>query len=120
MLQDLLSNNCYADYEYDAANRVTAIRNCLSDGTALAYSLYAYDENSRITRVTRENDDIIYYGYDTADRLTSEHWIATGGGTIYAFEWQYDAVGNRRNSYVWCPQNLSLMGMEPATWGAYE
>ena len=46
-------------------------------------------------RITRENDDIIYYGYDNADRLTSEQWIATGGASIYAFEWQYDGVGNR-------------------------
>ena len=50
---------------------------------------------SRITSITRENDDIIYYGYDDADRLTAEAWKDSGGSTIYAFEWDYDAVGNR-------------------------
>jgi len=29
------------------------------------------------------------------DRLTSETWKDSGGGTIYAFAWDYDPVGNR-------------------------
>ncbi|MFA4987806.1 MAG: hypothetical protein WC712_14595, partial [Candidatus Brocadiia bacterium] len=37
----------------------------------------------------------IYYGYDNGDRLTSMEWIDGNANTIYAFEWDYDAVGNR-------------------------
>ena len=88
-------NGCFTYFAYDAAGRATSIKNCLVDGTALAYFTYEYDASSRITAITRENDDTIYYGYDNADRLTSETWKDSGGSSIYAFAWDYDAVGNR-------------------------
>ena len=74
---------------------MTSIKNCLSDGSPLAYFIYDYDAASRITSIQRENGDIIYYGYDHPNRLTSENWKDSVGSSIYAFSWDYDAVGNR-------------------------
>ncbi|MFO7900033.1 MAG: hypothetical protein R6V58_13350 [Planctomycetota bacterium] len=55
----------------------------------------ADDPASRIVECRRESGTVVYYTYDDADRLTSETWRDSGGGTIYAFEWDYDRVGNR-------------------------
>ena len=60
----VLGNDCFTDFDYDAGNRVTSIRNCLSDGSPLAYFIYDYDAGSRITSIQRENGDTIHYGYD--------------------------------------------------------
>jgi YD repeat-containing protein len=38
---------------------------------------------------------LLYYGYDAADRLTSEDWYDAGMSSLYAFQWDYDPVGNR-------------------------
>ena len=82
-------------YTYDKDNRVTAILNCLPDGSPLVYFHYDYDRLGRITKTRREDGTTIYYGYDQASRLTSEDWYDSGMVSIYAFEWRYDQVGNR-------------------------
>jgi len=41
----------------------------------------------------------IYYAYDDSDRLTGENWYNSAGTNIYAFTWNYDAVGNRSYEY---------------------
>jgi len=89
------SRNSPAPFSGDAANRVTAIKNCLADASPLAYFTYDYDNSGRITSIIRENDDIIYDTYDNADRLTAEHWYDSVMSSTYAFAWDYDAVGNR-------------------------
>ena len=61
----------------------------------MAYFGYGYDGAGRITSIRRESGDVIYYGYDGADRLTAETWKNASMQTIYAFEWDYDAMGNR-------------------------
>ena len=93
--RNVLPNGCYTYWEYDPANRVTSIKNCKPDGSPLAYFIYEYDAASRITAISRENGNVIYYGYDDADRLTSETWRDASMQAVYAFEWDYDAVGNR-------------------------
>jgi len=45
--------------------------------------------------VRREDGNVVYYGYDAADRLTSEEWYDAGMAPLYGFQWDYDAVGNR-------------------------
>jgi len=37
---------------------------------------------------------VVYYAYDAADRLLEENW-KQGASSVYAFAWDYDAVGNR-------------------------
>ena len=56
---------------------------------------HTYDAAGRITKVQREDGNVIYYGYDNADRLTSEDWYDSGMSQLYAFAWDYDSVGNR-------------------------
>ena len=41
----------------------------------------------------RENGNVIYYGYDAVDRLTSEDWYDDGMAPLYGFQWDYDPVG---------------------------
>ena len=91
----ILGNGCFSYYTYDKDNRVTAILNCLPDGSPLVYFHYDYDRLGRITKTRREDGTTIYYGYDQASRLTSEDWYDSGMVSIYAFEWRYDQVGNR-------------------------
>ena len=118
----VLGNGCFTYFAYDprgggagAAGRTSEILNCKPAGDPLCYFEYGYDlpaptrlrqgfggqelrqagAASRITLIRRENGDTIYYGYDAADRLTSETWRAPGGETLYAFAWDYDAMGNR-------------------------
>ena len=38
---------------------------------------------------------MIYYAYDEADRLTGEDWYDEQMTPLYAFQWDYDAAGNR-------------------------
>ena len=51
--------------------------------------------HNRITSIRRENGNMIYYGYDAVDRLTSEDWYDAGMAPLYGFQWGYDPVGNR-------------------------
>lgn len=90
----LLGNGCYTYFSYDPANRYESILNCFPNGAPLVYFEYQYDAAGRITSIGREAGVDIYYTYDNADRLTSETWSGAGG-PLYAFEWNYDAVGNR-------------------------
>ena len=81
-----------------ALNRPTEILNCLADGSALAYFTYDYDDAGRMAKCVRESGDVVYYGYDAADRLTSETWKDSGGSSIYAFEWDYGRTASRSPS----------------------
>ena len=58
------------------------------------YFAYNYDAASRIVKIGREAGLATYYSYDNANRLTGETW-KNSGTTIYAFSYDYDAVGNR-------------------------
>ncbi|MBU1749735.1 MAG: hypothetical protein KKA73_18785, partial [Chloroflexi bacterium] len=43
----------------------------------------------------REDGTRIYFGYDAAHRLTGEDWLDPSNVHIYAFDYEYDAAGNR-------------------------
>jgi hypothetical protein len=50
----------------------------------------------RILRIAREDDLVVYYGYDDVDRLTGEVWRQqSDGDQIYGFWYDYDAGHNR-------------------------
>jgi YD repeat-containing protein len=51
--------------------------------------------NGNITRSLREDGSCWYYAYDGLQRLTAADWKDAGGATLYAFEYEYDKVGNR-------------------------
>ena len=81
---------------YDAANKLSSLYNCLANGAPLAYFDYQYDEASRITGCRREDGTQIYYQYDPASRLTGETWYEPAAmQPIYSFAWDYDLAGNR-------------------------
>ncbi|GAG02238.1 unnamed protein product, partial [marine sediment metagenome] len=78
----------------DATGRTVQILNCLPDGSPLVYSEYSYDAAGRITKVRREDGDVIYYEHDSVSRLTSEEWYDAGMTQLCCFQWDYDPVGN--------------------------
>jgi hypothetical protein len=81
---------------YDQADRVSSLRYAKPDGTAVAYFDYGWDAAGRILRIAREDDLVVYYGYDDVDRLTGEVWRKqSDGGQIYGFWYDYDAGHNR-------------------------
>ena len=43
----------------------------------------------------RETGTSIYYNYDAVARLTDEDWLDSGDTGLYAYDYQYDAAGNR-------------------------
>ncbi|UPT63820.1 MAG: RHS repeat-associated core domain-containing protein [Hyphomonadaceae bacterium JAD_PAG50586_4] len=61
------SDGFYAQYTFDAMNRVDLIRE--NGSTTLAD--YAYDALSRRATITRGDGSVTTYGYDNASRLTS-------------------------------------------------
>jgi len=81
-------------YTYDAAGRVETLRNALASGAPTCYFTYDYDAASRVASISREDGTVVYYAYDAADRLLEEQW-KQGASSVYAFAWDYDAVGNR-------------------------
>ena len=47
-------------------------------------------------RLGREDNTAVYYSYDAANRLLSETWRQrSNSAQVYAFSYDYDAVGNR-------------------------
>jgi YD repeat-containing protein len=91
-------STCY--YVYDNAERVMGILHYTSGGVPIVTMNYQRDVAGRIVKIARETDLAIYYGYDTADRLTKELWAKRStSAQIYAFCYQYDNAGNRQ--YHW-------------------
>ena len=64
-------------------------------GSAPACSECTYNAAGRMRKVGRENGRVVHYTYAAADRLTDETWFDADSPAIYAFEWDYDCVGNR-------------------------
>jgi YD repeat-containing protein len=90
-----LPNGVTTYHNYDAARQVTSILHVGSSGT-LQSLYYTYDGDGRRTRIVREDGRAVYFGYDDASRLTGETWLTSGGTQLYAFAYQYDAAGNRK------------------------
>jgi RHS repeat-associated protein len=89
---------CY--YQYDNASQTSRILHVTSAGASIAYFDYQRDADNRITRITREGDLYIEYGYDDVDRLTAETWKKRStSAQIYAFSYRYDVAGNRNKCH---------------------
>jgi RHS repeat-associated protein len=68
----------YVTYDYDAANRMTAIReNGAASGIGVL-ATFAYDNLGRRTNITRGNGATTSYSYDVVSRLTSLTQDLTG------------------------------------------
>lgn len=81
-------------HNYDAAGQVGSILHVASSG--LLQSLYyTYDDDARRTKIVREDETSIYYNYDEASRLSEEDWLDANDAGLYAFDYQFDAAGNR-------------------------
>ncbi|MEN6547773.1 MAG: RHS repeat domain-containing protein, partial [Armatimonadia bacterium] len=64
-------------------------------GGLLQSLYYSYDDDGRRTKIVREDGTGIYYRYDAAGRLTGEDWLDGSGQGLYAFDYRFDAAGNR-------------------------
>jgi RHS repeat-associated protein len=87
-----LGNGTLASTVYDAAGNVTMLANKKSDGTIITSHAYQYDAVGNRTQVTENTGATVSWGYDKANRLTSE--IRTGTNA-FSTTYTYDAIGNR-------------------------
>ncbi len=65
-----------------------------SDNTQVGLFTFSRDAGGRITQEF-DNSYGVYYTYDAGDRLLSETYYAGGSEEVYAFNYGYDAAGNR-------------------------
>ena len=77
-------------YTYDAANRLIDVEDWGGRVTT-----YTYDPANRQTGIEYPNGVQATYNYDIADRLLSIQHTSPVSGTIAAFTYTLDAVGNR-------------------------
>ncbi len=90
-------NAASVEYLYDDANRIVSIRN-IKSGADISKHLYTYDSNGNRLTMRESNihiDQLINYGYDNADRLTSVQY-PNNEKTEYIL----DKVGNRTNEII--------------------
>jgi RHS repeat-associated protein len=79
-------------YQYDALNRLQTRTDADPDGPgseAAPTTIWAYDPNGNVTRMTDPNTNVTQYGYDEVNRRT-ERIDATGHSSFI----EYDGVGN--------------------------
>jgi|GEM_PF-5766104 len=93
----LYPNGNYAEYDYDALNRLTSLTNWatsqkLSVRSSFAYTLYA---SGRRASVTESDGTTIDWTYDNLDRLLTETYDAPGTSDDYVHGYHYDLIGNR-------------------------
>ena len=96
----VLGDGSYAYFAYDAVDQLTSIRSAKSDGTPITYFEFERNPVSDIVTAVLETDDVVYYTYDEARRLTDETWEDSGGTTLYGFAYDYDLAGNREYAEV--------------------
>lgn len=61
----------YVNYDYNSASQLTRIRERGASSGVGVLATYVYDDQGRLTSLTRGNGVITSYAYDTQDRLTS-------------------------------------------------
>ncbi|WP_350276525.1 LamG-like jellyroll fold domain-containing protein [Kribbella sp. HUAS MG21] len=76
-------------YSYDAVNRLS---NATVAATGQSVS-YAYDVQSRVTKLTYGNGNTRSFGYDSASRLTSDILKTPAGTTVASIAYGYDLNG---------------------------
>ena len=88
--------SCWAArYTYHPAGRLTSLADRTSDGTPICSFEFSRDTNGNVLTSLREDGSCWYYDYDGLQRLTHAEWKASGGASLYAYEYNYDRVGNR-------------------------
>jgi len=79
---------------YDAIGRTTLVDNRDGEGAVISSFAYERDAVGNPISIEREDGYTVYYEYDARHQLTRETHV-DGGQTVYAWEWDYDAAGNR-------------------------
>lgn len=88
-------NGMVTEYDYDAAERVTAIRHRYGTNTPLLELAYTYDARGLITRIDESESGVtssVVFEYDRRRRLTRE---TRTGAVAYDLQYTYDHGGNR-------------------------
>lgn len=80
-------------YEYDAANRLSAVRR--GDGTAIVQ--YQHDDLGRLVREDNGNGAFTTYSYDHLDRLLTRVNHAADGSLSSRFAYTYDRFGRQQS-----------------------
>jgi RHS repeat-associated protein len=82
-------------WDYDSTTgQLTKITHKNPQQTTISSFEYTYDDDGLRTSCTREDGDVITYGYDDQNRLVDE-WRKDGETTVYRRQYEYDRVGNR-------------------------
>ncbi|MFC1601862.1 hypothetical protein ACFL34_05880, partial [Candidatus Sumerlaeota bacterium] len=77
-------------YDYDDEGQLTKIRSTTDPSAS-----YLYDDDLNPTKVTYDNLTYTEYEYDKGGRLTRQETRHAGYGQVCAFDYYYDAAGNR-------------------------
>jgi RHS repeat-associated protein len=94
----------YVNYDYDAANEVTGIR---ENGGAFTLALYTYDDLGRRTATYRANSAQSVYSYDAAGRLGTLTLDLAGTAQDQVYSYGYTAAGqiksrvSNNDAYRW-------------------
>ncbi|WP_287028026.1 RHS repeat-associated core domain-containing protein [Herbaspirillum sp.] len=83
-----LSDAFDVEYEYDALNRIVAIK--IGDDELVTYQ---YDAKGRVTQLTRANGTQLVMSYDADDRLISSIDKDSNGTVLLEQHYAYDALG---------------------------
>jgi fibro-slime domain-containing protein/RHS repeat-associated protein len=96
------ANNNYAEYQYDALNRLTSLTNWQDDNksTALSSFQYTLQADGMRTKVVETVDETrtIEYDYDNLNRLVQEYGYKASDE--YTVDYTYDLAGNRTQRVV--------------------
>lgn len=93
LVKKILPNGVWTEYVYDAAKRITDVRNKMSDGSNISSYHYDYDANNNrifVEETASGRTKTVSYVYDKLNRLTRADY---SDGTFEAYT--YDASGNR-------------------------
>ena len=90
----ILGNGCVTYYDYDDIGRTTLVDNRDGEGAVISSFAYQRDAVGNPISIEREDGSVVYYEYDGKHQLTRETHV-DGGSEVYAWEWDYDAAGNR-------------------------
>jgi len=101
------SDGFYVDYDYDAADNMTAIRENGATSGAGVLATYGYDDLGRRASITRGNGTTTTYGYDPLSQLSSLAQDLAGGAYDFTNSFTYNPAGQiwtatrSNDAYAW-------------------
>ncbi|TWT45045.1 RHS Repeat protein [Phycisphaerae bacterium RAS1] len=102
-------------YEYDAAHRLLKLRHESAAAQVLSRIEYTWNlDNTVATRteydatVSPATTDVTTFTYDQRHRLISENRVRNGSTAVYAIEYDYDALGNRKEKRLTLSDGLHV------------